>query len=683
MKNIISLLVAIVFFSTATFAQNEDVWEERGERIAKKAERLADRAERLATRVERQAERTATNWEIRAERIAEDFERTFDREWNVRVNGDGPEEIFVGDLGQAYLGIHSDDISKEKARKLGFRNIYGSYVTRVVAGSGAAEAGLQPFDYIYGVEDQRTSNNQDLTDILADYEPGDEVTLHFVRNGDEMTAQAILGEHNDFEWRSESGEHPFLGISPHEDEDDDDLDGVTVEVISNTTASGMGLQDGDVITQVNGRPILDWDDVGTAIDNMEPGAVIQVVYERDGNEMSAEAPIKSKSYENESVVISENGWDWNWGWDGDDEDEIWDENGAFLGIYSEKISEKKARKLGFDNPYGSYVTGILKNTAAEKAGLQPFDYIFGIDEYRVGRNQSLGGILRKYEPGDEVTVHIYRKGAKQNVNLTLGSHGDAEKVKRNRCEDPFFGIIQVHKDSDVDGVKIKPVSNSTAKSIGLEANDIITFINGYPMLDWTDITTGIEMLSPGESIKVEYLRDGSKMTASGKITSYAEAKNCEDCDCDEYEKIVIDIDPDFDFSFGGDEEEVNLNRRSRLNFDDLNLNLGDLSASEASDMQRRGIDMSVENSLQVNNLDISPNSDIGMFELEFDLPSEGETIVKVYNSNGRTIYEYDLGRFSGDFSDNIDISQNGPGTYFLHITQGEKAFSRKIELKND
>ena len=69
-----------------------------------------------------------------------------------------------------------------------------------------------------------------------------------------------------------------------------------------------------------------------------------------------------------------------------------------------------------------------------------------------------------------------------------------------------------------------------------------------------------------------------------------------------------------------------------------------------------------------------------MFELEFDLETEGQTMVNVYNPTGRAIYEYDLGRFSGDFSDNIDISQNGAGTYFLQIAQDGKSFVRKVVL---
>ena len=98
---------------------------------------------------------------------------------------------------------------------------------------------------------------------------------------------------------------------------------------------------------------------------------------------------------------------------------------AFLGVYSNGISYKKAQKLNFDNENGSYVTGVIDHTAAAEADLQPFDYIFGIDEYRTNSDRSLTGILRKYESGETVTIHFYRNGKQQKKTVELGKRSDA------------------------------------------------------------------------------------------------------------------------------------------------------------------------------------------------------------------------------------------------------------------
>jgi hypothetical protein len=80
-------------------------------------------------------------------------------------------------------------------------------------------------------------------------------------------------------------------------------------------------------------------------------------------------------------------------------------------------------------------------------------------------------------------------------------------------------------------------------------------------------------------------------------------------------------------------------------------------------------------------INLYPNPSKGMFKLQFDLPEKGQTEIKVFNAAGRIIYEYELGNFTGEFSDEVDISQNGTGTYFLQIRQGEKYASKKIILQ--
>jgi hypothetical protein len=287
----------------------------------------------------------------------------------------------------------------------------------------------------------------------------------------------------------------------------------------------------------------------------------------------------------------------------------------------------------------------------------------------------------KYEPGDEATIHLYRKGKKISKQVIFRSHSEAVKESKDKCEDPFFGIIELDKNSGQEGVRVKPVSNSTAKELGIEENDVITYINGYQMYDWMDIGIAINMLAPGDKIAVDYIRDGKKYNNSMKIKSYAETKKCKDCDCgDVISKIDIVIpDKDFHFNFSENKHENEI----RVDVEEVNVAMENVSDSEAKNLVSKGINMEISNDLKVTNLKLSPNPNIGMFELQFDLESKGETLVKVVNPSGRGIYEYDLGVFSGDFSDYIDISQNGPGTYFLQIIQNGKSFVRKIILTNN
>ncbi len=686
MKKLVFFLVGLFLTAAVGFSQSEEKWDRLADRLAEKADQIAESAERNAERLAYFAERNATKIEAEAERLANEFERKWGRDWEVKIRQKNRRHSYEMTPDRVFLGIEANEISDEKARRLGFDNHFGSYVSKVFENSAAKEAGLQPFDYIYGVDDQRTSNNQDLSDILEDFKAGEDVTLYFIRKGEKLTVRVKLGSFEDYEWGEEDYRQGFLGVSQIED---GELDGVPVEVVEQSTAEEMGLQDGDIITRINGYPILDWEDVTTAIGNTSPGDQISVDFERGGKAMQAKGTVKS--HEEVYPEIESGDFDVNIEWDeiGDininfeDEDD-WGEQSedrAFLGVNIDMISAKKAEKLGFENHYGSYVTGVIKNTAAEKAGIQTFDYIYGIDEYRVGVNQNLGGILRKYKPGDKATVHIVRKGKKITRPIILGKSSDAEKVKRNSCEDPFLGVVEDGSHSE--GVGVRPVKNSTASDLGLESGDVITHINGYKMVDWSDLTAAIDMLKPGETITIDYLRAGKKMKGSKPIQSYAEAKKCEDCDCGSRGDIVINIDkPNFDFNWSREKSGAGETSSPRINSNNASVALENPTAEEQTALKSKGIDFSQSNTLKVESLSLSPDASTGLFSLDFRLPSSGKTVVKVYNLSGRVLYEYDLGRFSGEFSDSVDISQNGAGSYFLQVTQDDKVFTKKIVLTN-
>jgi serine protease Do len=74
----------------------------------------------------------------------------------------------------------------------------GAFIVRVVAGSPAENAGLQPDDIITKFDDQQLNEEgSDLADAITDKKPGDEVTLEVWRNGETLTLTATLSEFNE------------------------------------------------------------------------------------------------------------------------------------------------------------------------------------------------------------------------------------------------------------------------------------------------------------------------------------------------------------------------------------------------------------------------------------------------------------------------------------------------------
>jgi S1-C subfamily serine protease len=567
---------------------------------------------------------------------------------------------------KAFLGIRSEYISKEKAIALGFENYFGSYVTKVIPNTAAERSGIRPFDYIYGINDKVTSKSQRLGDLLWEFEPGDRAKIHLIRNGRSQTLQIVFGTRDEADYTEAKEERAFLGIAQtYNSQGPDAPVGVTVNIVNNSSAEAMGLRNGDLITHVNGNRIIDWTDVTTAISNTSPGENIRVDYWRSGKAGTASGQIKSNSEPAAAPRQDE--------WTSKSYNSV--RSYAFLGINSEKVSGDKAALLGLENPYGSYVSNVISNTAASRAGVKPFDYIYGVDEYRVGDNQSLSGILKKYQPGDKAQLHIMRQGKKITLPVVFGDRDQITAPKeKNYCQDPFLGVIEVanRNSNDESGVVVNVVKNSSAESIGLENNDKIIAINGNPIFDWTDIGIAIDNMTPGETIRVKVEREGRTQTLSGAIQSYAATKNCEDCDCDDF-KGEDNYAFDFDFDFNQEEREDS-------DYDQF-IEIEDIDPQEFRTFEQKGTaNIPDINNLQIESLSVYYNKENASVKLKFELPQSGETSISLFNASGRPIYEYDLGRFSGSFSDQLNLYGNNSGNFYLVIRQDGKTLSKRIRL---
>ncbi len=109
----------------------------------------------------------------------------------------------------------------------------------------------------------------------------------------------------------------------------------------------------------------------------------------------------------------------------------------------------------------------------------------------------------------------------------------------------------------------------------------------------------------------------------------------------------------------------------------------DLKDADKKTLKSKGIDTNTEskNELNVEGINFAPNPNDGKFNLGFTLENEGNTSIKIFDISGKEVYSENLNNFKGLYSKDIDISNNGKGTYFLKITQGKKAISKKIMIQ--
>ncbi len=550
--------------------------------------------------------------------------------------------------GSAFLGIEYDQLSQGKLRALNIKEPNGSYITNILGNSTADNAGLQPMDYLFGIDDKRTSRFKDIGDLLRSYKTGDRATLHYYRKGKPQSAYATFVSRNQTYRKDTPDENAFLGVSPHSNNNGDEL-GMRVSVVRNSTAQVMGVRSGDIILALNGYPIVNWVDISLAMKLFRPGETVAVDLEREGQRKTLKSILLSEE-EREALSNCRD----------------CENKKAYLGFYSDRPSRRKAERLGFDNPYGVYISKVIPGTAAEKYDLQPFDYIYGVDEYRVGKEQSITSIFSKYYAGEKATLYIVRKGKNQKLPIVFGQRSDSdEDYNGDPCEKPFLGVQQAYGQNER-GVQVNPVRNSTAEAMGIEDGDIITEINGYPMIDWEDITIALGMVQAGDQVEVTWLHNGARNAKTLPIKSSCDTKGSS-----RSSQIYIDED---------DKQVMTFSDQSLKG---MHTRLSTLSEQQVQEVNSRlDLNLSEEVSLKVDKFSLVMDRGQDEYRIQFSLPEKGNTQLRLFNDKGRVVYAYDLGEFVGDFSDRIDISSNGPGVYFLEILQDRESSVYEIELRN-
>lgn len=101
---------------------------------------------------------------------------------------------------------------------------------------------------------------------------------------------------------------------------------------------------------------------------------------------------------------------------------------AYAGFYYASITPAIAKQHKLPSSTGAFVyndankSAILKNSAADKAGLKDRDVITEVNGNKVGTTGSISTLLGEYAPGDTVQLKVLRGGKEIAINLTLEAY---------------------------------------------------------------------------------------------------------------------------------------------------------------------------------------------------------------------------------------------------------------------
>ncbi|MDB9895432.1 T9SS type A sorting domain-containing protein [Flavobacteriales bacterium] len=89
----------------------------------------------------------------------------------------------------------------------------------------------------------------------------------------------------------------------------------------------------------------------------------------------------------------------------------------------------------------------------------------------------------------------------------------------------------------------------------------------------------------------------------------------------------------------------------------------------------------MESTSQIKNLDIYPNPSRDIFNIRFVSEKIQDLSIRVINIMGELVYEEKANQFIGEYTKQIDLTDNSKGVYFLEITTDNNVVNRKIIIQ--
>jgi hypothetical protein len=89
----------------------------------------------------------------------------------------------------------------------------------------------------------------------------------------------------------------------------------------------------------------------------------------------------------------------------------------------------------------------------------------------------------------------------------------------------------------------------------------------------------------------------------------------------------------------------------------------------------------MESTSKIKNLDIYPNPSRDIFNIRFISEKIQDLSVRVINIMGELVYQEKANQFIGEYTKQIDLTDNSKGVYFLEITTDNNLVNRKIIIQ--
>lgn len=198
---------------------------------------------------------------------------------------------------RGYLGVTITSITEDTAKVLNLPSLKGALINSVERGGPADKAGFKRYDVVIEFDGKKIEHWSQLKALIGQTEPGKKVSVKVIRDGKEITLQATVGE------LEEKGTRVRYGRRDEEGAEDLGIEVDTISsreareygypragvvitrVIRGSVAYEAGLRRGDMILEINRKPVRSAEEFGRILSRLRSGDSVLFLIWRDEQEL--------------------------------------------------------------------------------------------------------------------------------------------------------------------------------------------------------------------------------------------------------------------------------------------------------------------------------------------------------------------------------------------------------------
>ncbi|MEZ9819783.1 DegQ family serine endoprotease [Shewanella sp. 10N.286.45.A1] len=190
------------------------------------------------------------------------------------VNNLVEQIIEHGEVRRGVLGVLGQDLTSELAKGFGIETQHGGFINEVMPDSAADKAGIKVGDIIVSVNGRKIKSFQELRAKVATMGAGSKVEFGLIRDGDEETVTAVLGESTQTAEAAAGAVHPMLQGAKLENSNGS---GVSItDVAQGSPAAASGLIKGDVIVGVNRSKVKNLKSLKSVLEDQKGSVALKI-----------------------------------------------------------------------------------------------------------------------------------------------------------------------------------------------------------------------------------------------------------------------------------------------------------------------------------------------------------------------------------------------------------------------